>query len=156
MATSNTIFRVAELDFDTIKANLRDYLKSQDKFKDYDFEGGGLNILLDILAYNTHYMGYHVNMLANESFLDSAVTRDSIISKAKHLNYTPTSIAAAVANVTITVNPPNGNTLGSIAMPAGTLFQSKAIDNTNYPFVTLDQYTASKNVTSNTFTFTGV
>ena len=86
MAGSNTALRIAELDFDTIKSNLRDYLRSQNQFTDYDFEGSGLNILLDILAYNTHYMAYYLNMISSEMFLDSAILRNSVVSHAKHLN----------------------------------------------------------------------
>jgi hypothetical protein len=76
--------RVTELDFDTIKNNLKTFLNQQSEFTDYDFEGSGLNILLDILAYNTHYNAYYLNMVANEAFLDSAQLRDSVVSHAKH------------------------------------------------------------------------
>jgi hypothetical protein len=83
--------RVTELDFDQIKQNLKAYLQSQSEFTDYDFDGSGLNILLDILAYNTHYNAYYVNMVANEAFLDTALLRDSVISHAKVLGYVPYS-----------------------------------------------------------------
>jgi hypothetical protein len=156
MATSNTSFRIAELDFDTIKLNLRNYLRSQNQFQDYDFEGAGLNILLDILAYNTHYMAYYLNMVGNEMFLDSALIRNSIISHAKHLNYTPTSRRAATAEVSILVTPPSGNTLSTLTLPKYTEFQSEAIDGVNYTFVTTEAYVSTKNLTSNTFTFSGV
>ena len=72
MATNENRLRVTELDFDNIKNNLKTYLKAQNEFTDYDFEGSGMNILLDTLAYKTHYMGYNANMVANEMFLDSA------------------------------------------------------------------------------------
>lgn len=156
MATSNTTFRIAELDFDTIKFNLRNYLKSQSQFQDYDFEGAGLNVLLDLLAYNTHYMAYYLNMVGNEMYLDSAQLRDSLVSRAKHLNYTPTSRRAAVANVTVLVTPPSGNTTATITLPKYSEFQSEAVDGVNYTFVTTDAYVATKNISSNTFTFTGV
>lgn len=156
MATSNTSFRIAELDFDTIKLNLRNYLRSQSQFQDYDFEGAGLNILLDILAYNTHYMAYYLNMVGNEMFLDSALIRNSIISHAKHLNYTPTSRRAAKAEVNILVTPPSGNTLSTLTLPKYTEFESEAIDGVNYTFVTTEAYVSTKNLTSNTFTFSGV
>ena len=68
--------RVTELDFDQIKTNLKSFLKQQTTFQDYDFEGAGLNILIDLLAYNTHYNAYYLNMVANESFLDTAILRD--------------------------------------------------------------------------------
>jgi len=101
--------RVSELDFDTIKLNLKNYLKSQNEFTDYDFEGSSLNILLDILAYNTHYNAYLANMLANEMFLDSAVKRESAVSIAKHLSYIPRSVKCAEAVVDILVNNPTGS-----------------------------------------------
>ena len=78
----NKKLRVTELDFDDIKENLKVFLKSQTEFKDYDFEGSGMNILLDTLAYNTHYLGFNANMLANEMFLDSSVLRSSVVSHA--------------------------------------------------------------------------
>ena len=71
---------ISELDFDAIKANLKTYLSSQTEFSDYDFEGSGMSVLLDVLAYNTHYLGYNANMLANEMFLDSADLRSSVVS----------------------------------------------------------------------------
>jgi hypothetical protein len=71
---------IDNLDFDAIKTNLKSFLKSQDKFKDYDFEGSGMNILLDLLAYNTHYQAFYANMVANESFIDSAIKRESVVS----------------------------------------------------------------------------
>lgn len=82
---------IQALEFDQIKTNLKEYLRGQDKFKDYDFEGSALSIILDLLSYNTHYQAFYANMAANESFLDSAVLRESVVSLAKHLNYTPRS-----------------------------------------------------------------
>ena len=86
--------RVTELDFEEIKENLKLFLKAQTEFKDYDFDGSGMNILLDTLAYNTHYLGYNANMLANEMFLDSASLRSSIVSHAKQLGYEVSSARA--------------------------------------------------------------
>jgi hypothetical protein len=99
MATTN--LKIDALDFDDIKNNLKLYLRSQNQFKDYDFEGSGLNILLDVLAYNTHYQSYYANMVANETFLDSALLDPSAISIAKHLNYVPKSYRSAVAYVDV-------------------------------------------------------
>lgn len=157
MAASNTVLRIAELDFDTIKTNLKDYLRSQSQFSDYDFEGSGLNILLDILAYNTHYMSYYLNMVGNEAFLDSATIRSSVVSHAKHLNYFPTSFRCATAVVDIVIAdtvPASG--LSSYTLPKFSAFQSQQIDGVNYTFVTDKAYTASLNVTSNTYTFSSV
>ena len=92
---------IDNLDFDAIKTNLKSFLKSQDKFKDYDFEGSGMNILLDLLAYNTHYQAFYANMVANESFIDSAIKRESVVSIAKQLGYTPRSYRASAASVDI-------------------------------------------------------
>ena len=97
MATNEKRLRVTELDFDNIKDNLKVFLKAQSQFKDYDFEGAGMNILLDVLAYNTHYLGFNANMLANEMFLDSASLRSSVVSHAKTLGYETTSARAPVA-----------------------------------------------------------
>ena len=72
MAVNEKRLSVTEFDFDDVKDNLKVFLKNQTEFKDYDFEGSGMNIMLDILAYNTHYLGFNANMLANEMFLDSA------------------------------------------------------------------------------------
>ena len=83
--------QVTELDFDDIKNNLKTYLKGQTEFSDYNFEGSGMSVLLDTLAYNTHYLGMNANMFANEMFLDSSTLRSSVVSHAKKLNYTPRS-----------------------------------------------------------------
>lgn len=95
MATNN--LKVTDLDFDTIKQNLKTYLKNptiNPTFQDYDFDASGLSVLIDLLAYNTHYNAYYLNMVANESFLDTAKIRDSVVSHAKTLGYTPYSVKA--------------------------------------------------------------
>jgi len=97
----NAKLSVSDLDFDSIKTNLKAYLSTQEQFKDINFEGSGINILMDLLAYNTHYQGFYTNMVANEMFLDSAVRRDSVVSLAKHLGYTPRSRTAPTATVDI-------------------------------------------------------
>tara|TARA_Y100000593_G_scaffold90859_1_gene178239 strand:- start:20388 stop:22241 length:1854 start_codon:yes stop_codon:yes gene_type:complete len=97
----NARLKVSDLDFDTIKGNLKTYLSTQDQFKDMNFEGAGINILMDLLAYNTHYQAMYTNMVANEMFLDSAIRRDSVVSLAKHLGYTPKSIVAPTATVDV-------------------------------------------------------
>jgi len=97
----NIELSVSDLDFDSIKTNLKTFLSTQDKFKDINFEGAGINVLMDLLAYNTHYQGMYTNMVANEMFLDSAIRRDSIVSLAKHLGYTPRSITSPTATVDV-------------------------------------------------------
>jgi hypothetical protein len=144
---------VTELDFDTIKTNLKTFLQSQDEFTDYDFEGSGLNILLDILAYNTHYNAYYMNMLANESFLDSSVLRNSVVSHAKKFGYTPRSMSAPLATINFTVDSLSSAT-GSLTLPKGYVFLSELVDNKAYNFVTLEDVTVSK--TANNFVFSNL
>ncbi len=140
MATNqNRRLDVTEFDFDDIKANLKTFLKAQNQFKDYDFEGAGLNILLDTLAYNTHYLGFNLNMVANEMFIDSSTLRSSIASHAKTLGYEITSAKSSYAEVNITLND-SGK--GSAVMPAGTKFLTK-LNNIDYQFVTIADYTAA-------------
>ena len=79
MAVEKTALRVTELDFLSIRDNLKTFLRSQTEFQDFDFEGSGMAVLLDILAYNTHYMGYYLNMVGNEMFLDTAQLRASVL-----------------------------------------------------------------------------
>lgn len=110
---------VDNLDFDLIKKNLKTYLRGQDVFKDYDFEASGLNILLDLLAYNTHYQAFYANMVANEAFLDSAVVRSSAVSLAKHLGYTPKSMKASKTTVDVDLGT-NASLVANVA--AGTAF----------------------------------
>ena len=85
---------VSELDYDGIRSNLKTFLQNQAEFSDYDFEGSGMSVLLDLLAYNTHYLAYNANMLSNELYLDSADIRKNVISLAKQLGYTPTSVTS--------------------------------------------------------------
>jgi hypothetical protein len=126
-----TKLEISQLDFDGIKDNLKTFLSQQDEFTDYDFEGSGMNILLDILAYNTHYLGYNANMLANEMYLDSADQRASVVSLAKQVGYTPRSASAATAVIDVLINNASG---ASVTMSRGTKF-SATVDETNYSFV---------------------
>lgn len=123
--------RVTELDFDQIKDNLKTFLKDQDVLKDYDFDGSAMNVLLDTLAYNTHYLGYNANMVANEMFLDTAGLRSSVVSHAKTLGYEVQSARAAKATISVSIVSDQA----SITMPAGTKF-STTYDGTDYNFVT--------------------
>ncbi len=131
--------RVTELDFAEIKENLKLFLKAQEEFKDYDFDGSGMNILLDTLAYNTHYLGYNANMLANEMFLDSASLRSSIVSHAKQLGYEVQSARAPKATLSISVK----TSAATITMSAGTKF-STTLDGDTYNFVTTSDITKPK------------
>lgn len=153
MAGANSQTSLVGLDFDTIKSNLKTFLKSQDTFKDYNFEGSGLSVLLDVLAYNTQYNSFYLNMVANEMFLDTALQRSSVVSHAKLLNYTPRSSTSPSAFVDVIVN---NVTSGSLTLPAYTNFMSESIDGVNYNFVTANSITVNANTTSNTVTFTNV
>jgi len=148
MTTSR--LQVTDLDFDTIKTNLRTFLQQQTEFQDYDFEGSGLSVLLDILAYNTHYNAYYLNMVANEAFLDTAVLRDSVVSHAKTLGYTPRSYSAPRATINLTVETNTSNT-GTLTIPKGFSFESNLIDDVSYNFVTIESTTVSKSNTQYVF-----
>jgi len=126
-----TKLEISELDFDGIKGNLKTFLSQQDEFTDYDFEGSGMSVLLDTLAYNTHYLAYNANMLANEMFIDSADLRSSVVSKAKQVGYTPTSTTAATATIDVLVNNASGS---SLTMSRGTKFTT-TVDGQSYSFV---------------------
>ena len=139
MAINTKRLNVTEFDFDEVKDNLKVFLSGQTEFTDYDFEGSGMNAMLDVLAYNTHYLGFNANMLANEMFLDSASLRSSVVSHAKTLGYIPNSARAAVATVNVVLNT---SSLTSATMAAGTVFKS-TVDGTDYQFVTSDSITAS-------------
>ena len=132
--------KIAELDFDTIKNNLKDYFNSQAEFTDHDFGGSAVSVLLDILSYNTYYNAYYLNMLASESFLDSAQLRDSVVAKASMLGYTPQSATGAKANVSITVTPDTSP--ASITIDKDTQFTS-SVTGTSYVFCTANSTTIS-------------
>lgn len=150
MAANNNI-QITNLDFDSIKNNLKTFMRGQDKFKDYDFEGSGLSVLMDLMAYNTHYNAYYLNMVANEMFMDTAALRSSVVSHAKLLNYTPKSAQAPTAFITLLSN---NVTSSSLTLPKFTKFQSEAVDGVNYTFITKDEITV--NVDNNVATFTDI
>jgi len=142
--------KVTDLDFDTIKTNLKQFLNQQEEFSDYNFDGSSLSILIDLLAYNTHYNAYYLNMIANESFLDTALLRDSVVSHAKLLAYTPASKNAPIALVNIDVE--TGTTeIDTFTIPRGTKFSSEIIGDFNYNFVTIENYTVTKSNTKYMF-----
>ena len=138
MAANRQRLSVTEFDFDEVKDNLKLFMRNQTEFKDYDFEGSGLSALLDVLAYNTHYLGFNANMLANEMFLDSSQLRSSVVSHAKTLGYTTRSATASNAVVDIFLNTTNA----SATMPAGTVF-SASVGDESYQFVTISNVTSS-------------
>ena len=138
MATNKKL-EVTDLDFDSIKTNLKKFLRQQDQFTDYDFDGSTINTLLDVLAYNTHYNGVYANVLANEMFLDSADMRNSIVSHAKHVGYTPRSATAPYADVNLVVNNATGATLTA---SQGTTFTS-TVDGVSYNYIVKEDTTTT-------------
>ena len=144
--TSTNKLKVTELDFDAIKTALKTYLQGQDDFKDYNYDGSAISILLDVLAYNTHYNGFYINMLASEMFMDSASLRSSVVSLAKHLGYTPSSRRGASVYVDITLNG-SGTAL---TIPKNAKFTSK-IGNDVHTFLTTEAHTANYDSTDGTY-----
>lgn len=148
MATNTDKIIISELDFDQIKLNLKQYLQAQDEFADYDFDGSGMSILLDVLAYNTYYGSYYDNVIANESRLHSAILRESIVSKAKELGYVPYSRTAPHVFLDLVVKPPNPDDIywvntQTVEVPEGTVF-STSVDGKNFDYVTLESFTLVK------------
>jgi len=148
---NNKKINTTELDFDQIKANLKTYLQGQTEFQDYDFEGSGLSIMLDVLAYNTHYNALYNNLAVNEIFLDSASKRDSVVSLAKMLGYLPKSAKCATANVNVVVNSSSGSS-ATLTLPAFSPFSAN-IDGVSYTFYNDQTYTITG---SSSFTFSDV
>ena len=134
---ANHKLNISDLDFDQVKTNLKTFLQSQSEFQDYNFEGSGLSIMLDVLAYNTHYLAFLANMSTNEIYLDSADIRNNIVSLAKMIGYTPSSPRAPRADVDIVVNNASGT---SITMNKGTVFTT-TVDNTQYQYVNNEEIT---------------
>ena len=141
---------VSDLEFDDIKTNLKTFLKQQDQFTDYDFEGSAMASILDVLAYNTHYNAVYANVLANEMFIDSADLRNSIVSHAKHLGYTARSATAPFADITLVVNDASGATLTA---SQGTTFQTD-IGGTTYNYLVKEDTTITP--VSGVYTFSNL
>jgi hypothetical protein len=148
---SNTNIQVANLDFADIKQNFINYLQSQEAFKDYNFTGSSLSVLLDVLAYNTQYNAFYLNMVANEMFLDSALQRSSVVSHAKLMNYVPKSAIAPIAEIDMSFN---GVTTTTFTIPKYTNFLSEPINNANYNYVTTTDTTV--NVIGNVASFSNI
>ena len=136
MANSSIV--LTQLDFDSYKDSLKTFLKSQDRFKDYDFDGSNLSVLLDVLSYNTYQNAFYLNMVSNEMFLDSAKLRDSVISHAKELNYLPRSFRSSSAVIKLVITS-SDSAKRSIVIPKGTSFTSR-VDDFTYNFSTTENY----------------
>ena len=142
MADVASKLKVSELDFDTIKTNLKNFLGDQNEFADYNFDGSAMSVLLDVLSYNTHYNAFYLNMVSNEMFLDTAQIRNSIVSRAKHLGYTPLSVRGAKAYVDVTITP--ADTPATIVIEKDTQFSS-TINGIGYIFATSNSTTINVN-----------
>ena len=146
--TDNTFLSPGSLDFVDIKENLKNYLKNQKTFKDFDFEGSNISVLLDVLAYNTYMNGYYLNMVGNEMFLDSALLKDSMVSHAKDLNYFPRSMGSSQASIDVKINVTNPS-VQTVTIPAYTEFNS-SYEGTTYVFTNDESVVVSRSL-SNTF-----
>ena len=130
--------KYTELDFKKIKDNLKNFLKNQDQFKDYDFDGSSMSVLLDVLAYNTGYNGFYLNMVANEMFLDSASLKSSVVSRAKHLGYTPRSIKTLSAKVNLTITYTSEDLVPDDLLLASSVEFQTNVNDTRYIFYPKD------------------
>ena len=145
--------QVANLDFEAIKTQLREYLRAQSDFTDYDFDGSALSTLIDTLAYNTYYTAFNTNMVVNELFIDSATLRDNVVAIAKQLGYRPKSATSPVAYISFTVTYSNPTSDTELILKAGTGFTT-IYDNNLYQYVTLDDVKGQ--VVNNVATFNNV
>ena len=145
--------QVANLDFEDIKASLKEYMRAQSDFTDYDFEGSALATIIDTLAYNTYYTAFNTNMVVNELFIDSATLRDNVIAIAKQLGYRPKSATSPTAYVSFTVTYTNPTTDTELILKKGTGFIS-SFDNNVYQYVVNDDVKAQ--VINDVATFTNV
>ena len=150
-----TNLKVTELDFADIKENLKAFLKQQTEFNDYDFDGSGMSVLLDVLAYNTHYNAMNAHFALNEAFLDSAQIRGNVVTRAKLLGYVPRSILSPRATVTITVDvsAESGTIPTTLTLPRGTKLKT-LIGGEEFQYVVLDNHTAP--LASNQFIFSNI
>ena len=134
-----TTIRSTQLDFDTIKGRLKDFLKQQTEFQDYDFEASGLSNILDVLAYNTHFNGLTANFALNESFINTAQLRSSVVALAEGLGYVPTSFTSSQAALNLSVLVTASNRPTTITLPRGTTFSS-SVDGVAYTFQTRENF----------------
>tara|TARA_B100000131_G_scaffold323027_1_gene379332 strand:- start:2911 stop:4845 length:1935 start_codon:yes stop_codon:yes gene_type:complete len=148
---------VTELDFDTIKTNLKEHLKNQTEFADYDFEASGISQLVDLLAYNTHYNAVLAHMVSNEAFIDSAVKRNSVVSIAKTMGYTPRSARSAKAVIDLTIVPDPAFVSTSLTLTKDKVFTSN-VNGRNFNFLPDKDYTVDKSIVDgvSAFRFTNI
>lgn len=147
---ANTNIDLVGLDFTSLKNNLKTFLKTNTQFKDLDYDGSNINVLLDVLAYNAYLNAFYTNMVASEMFLDTAQLRDSIVSHAKELNYVPRSFTSAKATIKVNITPTTS--VSTVLIPKFTSFTSRVGSNT-YTFVTTESQVVTA-ANSNIFTQT--
>ena len=147
-----TILNVNELDFEQIKANLKSYFEASEDFSDYNFSGSALDTMLDVLAYNTHYNAVLTHLLANESFLDTAIKRSSVTSLAQSLGYLPRSVRSSRAKVEASISPSPSYTNQTATISRNTKFTSSNADG-SFLFVPKQDYTASLQTVDGVSTF---
>ena len=145
--------QVANLDFNAIKTSLKEYMRAQSDFTDYDFEGSALATLIDTLAYNTYYTAFNTNMVVNELFIDSATLRDNVVALAKQLGYRPKSATAPAAYISFNVNYTNPTSDTELILKSGTGFVT-TYDNTQYQYITVEDVKGQ--VINDVATFTNV
>lgn len=150
---ANSSLNLTSLDFDTLKNNFKTFLKSQDQFKDYNFDGSNINVLLDVMSYNTFLNSFYLNMVASEMFLDSAQKFDSVVSHAKELNYVPQSYSSSEANVNI-IFETSGITNGKLTIPKNDTVFTGTNSNGSFTFVTDTTYTFTSS--NNTYYANGI
>tara|TARA_Y100000034_G_scaffold137029_1_gene218851 strand:+ start:3458 stop:5248 length:1791 start_codon:yes stop_codon:yes gene_type:complete len=152
MSHANSALQVTELDFNNIRSSLKTFLSSQTNFVDYDFDGSNISVLLDLLAYNTHYNSFYLNMVANEMFLNSAQLRNNVIERANEIGYTTTSVKGAVAEITLTIVPTD--TPDTISVPKNTAFTT-TVDDEVLTFTTTVGHVITKS-SSDTYVLSGI
>ena len=158
MTTKSSLINTTDLDFEEISENLKTYLKGQEKFKDYDFEGSNVNVLIDLLSYASHIGGVNTNIAASEMFLDSAQLRKNVVSRAKDLGFTPASEKSSNAVIDIKAsNIKNADqtipTTNDMILPRGHNFTT-VYDGVSYNFVSSDSITPTRDNTD--FLYTNV
>jgi hypothetical protein len=145
--------QVANLDFEDIKVALKEYIRAQSDFTDYDFDGSVLSTLIDTLAYNTYYTAFNANLVVNELFIDSATLRDNVVAIAKQLGYRPKGITSPTAYISFNVSYGTSTTDTELLLKKGTGFIS-SFDNNIYQYITLEDVTGQ--VVNNVATFDNV
>ena len=145
--------KFTDLDFDQIKTSIKDYLRSNSDFTDFDFEGSNFSVLIDTLAYNTYISAFNSNMIVNESFLDSATLRENVVSLARNIGYVPRSRTAAKAEISFTVERPEGDTSTQVVLRRGVICLGNA-SNTSYTFSITEDIT--RTFINNVATFSNI